>query len=197
MPGSGWPVVMTARVTVLHRSAVAAHGDHLYCSLAWVTCSMPQRCMTRIICTSLPRLATAASSPCTALSSLALASRVRLPRSWPGGCWICGRACACWIWLAGTGSWPTAWLPAAAGSLALTPRLSSWTGPAPTRPPLGSASNTWPGTCARYRGRAALTGLSTGPPRLGTSTTPPIAPSWMGSPTPCGRVAGWRWTWTT
>ena len=29
------------------------------------------------------------------------------------------------------------------------------------------------------------------------STTPPIAPSWMGSFVSCGRVAGWRWTWTT
>jgi hypothetical protein len=53
------------------------------------------------------------------------------------------------------GHGPTAWLPAAARSLALTRRRSSWTGPAPTRPPLGSASTTWPGTCASYhRGKA-------------------------------------------
>jgi 2-polyprenyl-3-methyl-5-hydroxy-6-metoxy-1,4-benzoquinol methylase len=35
----------------LHGNAVAAADDHLYCSLAWMTCSMPQRCTTRIICT--------------------------------------------------------------------------------------------------------------------------------------------------
>src|SRR5450631_3733694 len=32
--------------------------------------------------------------------------------------------------------------------------------PAPTRPPPGSASSTWPGTCASSRGRAFSTGLS-------------------------------------
>jgi len=41
-------------------------------------------------------------------------------------------------------------LPGAAGSLALTLRPSSWTGPGP--PPLGSGSATWPGTCGNWPG---------------------------------------------
>src|SRR5262249_7105370 len=44
-----------------HGNAVAAADDQLYCSLAWMTCSMPRRCTTRITCTSLPRLVTVAS----------------------------------------------------------------------------------------------------------------------------------------
>src|SRR6185312_13383381 len=66
-----------------------------------------------------------------------------------------------------------------------------------TRPPRESALSTWPATCARYRGGAASTGWSTGPPRSDTSTTPPTAPSLTGSLRSCGRAAGWPWTWTT
>jgi hypothetical protein len=58
----------------------------------------------------------------------------------------------------GHGELATASLLAAALSLALTPRRSSWIGPAPTRPPRGSASTTWPGTCGSCRGQTTSTG---------------------------------------
>src|SRR5260370_871842 len=32
---------------------------------------------------------------------------------------------------------------------------------------------------------------------FGYLTTSPTAPSWTGSPVPCGRVAGWPWIWIT
>jgi len=50
MADSRWPVVMTAGLPS-REIAVAAGADRLYCSLAWATCSTPQRCTTRIICT--------------------------------------------------------------------------------------------------------------------------------------------------
>src|SRR5450755_4950639 len=86
------PVACPVVTSMGCRNAVAADDDRLYSSLALATCSTLQRCTTRIICTFLPRLVASASLRCTGLSFLAPISRLRLPRSWPGGCWICDRA---------------------------------------------------------------------------------------------------------
>jgi hypothetical protein len=87
LAASGWLVVTPARAAP--RNAVAAEDGPFYRSLAWATCSTLHRCTTRITCISLPRLVALASLRCTGPSCLALTSRVRLPRNWPGGCWIC------------------------------------------------------------------------------------------------------------
>ena len=55
---SGWD---DEAEVALPRNIVAASDDCPYCLLAWVSCSTPQRCTTRITCTSLPRLVTSAS----------------------------------------------------------------------------------------------------------------------------------------
>lgn len=72
--------------------SVASGNGHFYYLLAWMSCSMPHRCTTRIICTSSLRPVASVKLLCTGLTSLAQISQVRLPRSWPGGCWTCSLA---------------------------------------------------------------------------------------------------------
>jgi SAM-dependent methyltransferase len=189
--------VATARATVLHRIAVAADGDHLYCSLAWVTCSTPQRCTTRTICTSLPP---------GDLSEFAAHGPVVPGAGFQGA-------------VAAELAWRLLDLRPGMRVLDLACRH---TGELANRLAERGCQVTGLDSSAvfldRARADAAAAGVSVeyvaGDMRqipwtgrfdrvvnwstaLGTSMTPPIAPSWMGSFASCGRVAGWPWTWTT
>ena len=139
-PEGGWPRDTRRPRVSRHANLIAANDDHLYRLLAWVTFSTRQQCTTRITVSSLPHPGW---------------HRVRRARACRPWCWLCWRGggglprlrdlqpgmnvldLAC-----GHGIWPIAWLLVAAGSPALILRPRSWTGPALTRRPPGSVSNT-------------------------------------------------------